>query len=209
MLFAYQTSRQEATKESPLFLMHGRDPRLPTEAALGYPSEREHVDFGEYGAELAENLTEAWETAQSCIKQAQKKQKNYNSHTSSTPSRIGQWVFVFKPAAKSGPAYKFAQPFHGPYRVVELTFNNAKVHPVDRPEEPIFVALDRLQRCSEEIPDAFWPRKTKEGGTVVIAPPKTDKPAESLDVAVADVPTECAVPERSPKEATKKATTTP
>ena len=42
-------------------------------AALDYPSKREHVDLGEYGTELAENLTEAWETAWSCIKLAQKK----------------------------------------------------------------------------------------------------------------------------------------
>ena len=50
--------------------MYGRDPRLPTEA---YPMEREHVDLGEYGTELAENLTEALESARSCIKQAQRK----------------------------------------------------------------------------------------------------------------------------------------
>ena len=43
--------------------MHGRDPRLLTEAALDYPVEREHVHLGEYGAELAENLIEAWESA--------------------------------------------------------------------------------------------------------------------------------------------------
>ena len=54
---------EEATKESPFFLMQGRDLRLPTEAALHYPMEREHVDLGEHGTELAENLTEAWESA--------------------------------------------------------------------------------------------------------------------------------------------------
>ena len=136
---------------------------MPTEAALGYPSKPDNVDLGEYGAELAENLTEAWETAWSCIKLAQKKQKkNYDHRTSPTPFRIGQRVFVYKPSVRSGPAYKFARPFHGPYRVVELTANNAKVRPVDRPEEePIFVALDHLRKCSDEIPDAFWPRRTK------------------------------------------------
>ena len=109
MLFAYRTSRQEATKESPFFLMHGTDPQLMTEAALHYPVEREHVDLREYGAELAENLTEAWESARSCIKQAHSKQKkNYDSCASaslSAPFRVGQRVFVYKPSAKSGPAY--------------------------------------------------------------------------------------------------------
>ena len=72
VLFAYRTSRQEATKESPFFLMHGRDPRLPTETALDFPMERGRVDLGEYGAELAENLTEAWESARSCTVGAKK-----------------------------------------------------------------------------------------------------------------------------------------
>ena len=109
--------------------------------------EREHVDLGEYGAELTEKLTEAWETAWNCIKQAQQKQKkNYDRRTAPVPFRVGQRVFVYKPAAKSGPAYKFARPFHEPYHVVELTVNNVKVRLVDRPEEePIFVASEDVR----------------------------------------------------------------
>ena len=165
VLFAYQTSRQEATKDSPFFLMHGRDPRLPTEAALDYPVEREHNDLGEDGAELAENLTEAWESARSCIKQAQSKQKkNYDSRasTSSAPFRVGQRVFVYKPSAKSGPAYKFARPFHRPYRVVELTANNASPSSRQTRGGADIRALDRLRRCSDEIPHLFWPRKVEQ-----------------------------------------------
>ena len=63
--------------------------------------------------------------------------------------------------------------------MVELTANNAKVRPVDRPEEPIFVPLDRLRRCSDEIPASFWPRTTKEGGIVTIDPPITDEPTDA------------------------------
>ncbi len=36
------------------------------------------------------------------------------------------------PAAKSGKSRKFARPFHGPYRVIELSNNNAKVIPIDQ-----------------------------------------------------------------------------
>ena len=34
LLFAYRVSVQESTKESPFFLLYGRDPRIPTETAL-------------------------------------------------------------------------------------------------------------------------------------------------------------------------------
>ena len=49
VLFAYRTSMQESTKESPFFLMYGRDPRLPTATALSWPMERSMVDLEEYG----------------------------------------------------------------------------------------------------------------------------------------------------------------
>ena len=70
----------------------------------------------------------------------------------------GQRVFLFKPAEKTGPARKFARPFHGPYRIVELDSNTAKICHVDRPEEDaILVALERLQKCPEEVANDFWP----------------------------------------------------
>ena len=80
-------------------------------------------------------------------------------------------MFLYKPSAKTGKAYKFTRPFFGPYRIVELTPNDAKIRPIDKPsEEPIFVALDRLRRCPEEVPDEFWP--TRAGKKT--SPPKTE-----------------------------------
>ena len=34
VLFAYRSTMQHSTGESPFFLLYGRDPQLPTEAAL-------------------------------------------------------------------------------------------------------------------------------------------------------------------------------
>ena len=67
VLFAYWTSMQESTKESPFFLMHECDPRLPTATTLSWPIERSMVDLGEH---LATNLAEAWKVAQEAIQQA-------------------------------------------------------------------------------------------------------------------------------------------
>ena len=67
---------------------------------------------------------------------------------------------MYKPAERSVSAYKFACPYHGPYRILEVTSNNAKIRPVDKPQdEPILVALSRLLRCPEEIVDEFWPTR--------------------------------------------------
>ena len=43
VLFAYRASQQDSTLESPFFLMYGRDPRLPTPAALSPAMVRTNV----------------------------------------------------------------------------------------------------------------------------------------------------------------------
>ena len=92
---------------------------------------------------------------------------------------VGDRVFVYMPSAKKGKAHKFARPFHGPFRVIELTANDAKVCPVNRPKaDPIFVSLDRVRYCPEEIsPEESWPhrsvqRKTRENDLSVLASPE-------------------------------------
>ena len=76
---------------------------------------------------------------------------------------VRERVLLLKLAEKTVQARKFARPFHGPYRVVEIDSNTAKICRVDKPnEEPILVALERLCRCPEEIGDECWPlAKTK------------------------------------------------
>ena len=66
---------QSSTQESPFYWMHGRDPKLPTEAALTIPPMREHVDLDSYKSELVSNLAHAWKMAQEHVKQAQRRQK--------------------------------------------------------------------------------------------------------------------------------------
>ena len=63
VLFAYRASPQESSRESPFFLLHGRDPRLPTKVALTPPPPRTEVDLMEYKAELRVRLSEAWTLA--------------------------------------------------------------------------------------------------------------------------------------------------
>ena len=52
VLYAYRVSAQESTRESPFFLMFGRDPRQPTEEALSCPTNPYMVDLDDYKSEL-------------------------------------------------------------------------------------------------------------------------------------------------------------
>ena len=146
---------QESTREYPFFLLYGRDARLPTEAALTKPRTCYQVDIDDFKTDLVCNLSVAWSSAQQNIGQAQRKQKQqYDGKAKSRKYCVGDWVFFHMPSEVRGKAWKFARPFHGPYRILELTPVNASVRLVDRPQDqPIFVSLDRIRRCPEEIPD--------------------------------------------------------
>ena len=57
------------------------------------------------------------------------------------------------PASKTGPFRKLSRPYKGPYWVVDTYPNGAEVHPIGKSRaEVIRVALERLRRCPEEIP---------------------------------------------------------
>ena len=109
----------------------------------------------------------AWESARGAITKAQKKQKAFYDKKTRPPNfAVGERVFLFKPAEKTGQNRKFARPYHGPFRVCELGTNTAKICRVDRPQDDsILVTLARLRRCPEEIPDMFWPQPTQRTRT--------------------------------------------
>ena len=85
VLFAHHASPQESTKESPFYLLYGRDPQLPTEEALSPPTQRTIVDIDNYKTEVTVNLQEAWELVKKNIKRAQHKQKKETTGTLETP----------------------------------------------------------------------------------------------------------------------------
>lgn len=112
----------------------------------------------EYGIDLYQKLTTTWEVARKCVRQAQQRQKvQYDRRSTVNPYKAGERVFLFKPTEKTGEARKLTCPFHGPYRIVELDTNTPTLKRVDRPEEDVRVAIDRLRRCPEEIGSDFWP----------------------------------------------------
>ena len=56
LLFSYRVSVQDSTKESPFFLLYGRDPQLPTETALTQPRTPYMIDIDDYKTELVTSM---------------------------------------------------------------------------------------------------------------------------------------------------------
>ena len=181
-LFAYRASLQESTQESPFYLLYGRDPQLPTTEMLSLPKERCLIDVGDYIEEITTHMSTAWERAQGQVKKAQKKQKQqHDKHAHPATFSNGDRVFVYMPAKTTGKTRKFARPFHGPYRVLEVFEQGVSVRPIDDPRaNPIRVSLDRVRRCPEEMPDAFWPNRRQASRQN-----DSDKSEQSLDGGLA------------------------
>ena len=145
VLFAYRASVQESIKESPFYLLYGRDPRLPTTLEVDALS-REEIHVDSYKKEMSTKLIEAWELAKVANRRAQDRQKTqYDRQTKPSQFSVGDRDFVYMPAAKACKAYKFARPFYGPYRIIEQNDLGVVVRPVDRSlMKPIRVAYDRV-----------------------------------------------------------------
>ena len=159
VLFAYRASQQSSTCESPFFLVYGCDPRLPVPDALCAKKSRMTVDLKEYGIELHQKMSAAWELARQSVKRAQRRQKDYYDRwATALPFRVGERAFLYKPMEKTGEARKLARPFHGPYRIQEMGTNTATIVCINQPEgEPLLVSLERLRRCPKELGNECWP----------------------------------------------------
>ena len=119
------------------------------------------------------------------VQKAQQRQKHQHDRRAQDPGfRVGDRVFVYMPAKKSGKAHKFAKPFQGPYRIVSLFENGAEVRLVDKPSAgTIRVALNRVRRCPCDIPDS---RDEQQGSVELTA--VDDAATSLLDGSLLDDP---------------------
>ena len=121
LLFAYWSTMQPSTGESPLFLLYGRDPQPPTDIALSPPVVRHTMDLDGYKSIMLMTMSSAWKLAQENLQKAQKKQKyQHDKRTRNTEFTVGDRVFVYMAAIRNGLAYKLTRPYKGPYLHIQM-----------------------------------------------------------------------------------------
>jgi hypothetical protein len=92
------------------------------------------------------------------LKDAQQRKKT--SVSKELDLKVRDRVMVYMPKEKKGKSRKVARPYFGPYRVLKVTPSNVEVRLVDKPAEPsIFVSLDRVRACYQELGDVSWSGK--------------------------------------------------
>ena len=99
LLFAYRVSAQASTRESPFFLVYGRDARVPTETVLSHVRNPYMVDIDDYKVDLLANLSLAWRLAAENIQAAQNRQKKYYDRSANEINlKVGDRVMVYMPS---------------------------------------------------------------------------------------------------------------
>lgn len=98
VLFAYRTSRQDSTKFTPFYLMHGREAMLPVDALVPHSERRsdDHEALEEKVETLVELQKNVHEQARGNIKKAQERQKKQydKKHNTSTNIKVSILQFM-------------------------------------------------------------------------------------------------------------------
>ena len=178
VVFAYNTSVNSVTFETPFFLIHGREPLLPFHLLrkLDSPSSSIH----EYADSMLTQLKEAHTFIQHNIELAQAKQTaNYNSSHSPVNYTIGQHVWIYTPFHKKGLSPKLTQTWTGPYVIThQITPVTFKVKTLSHSFLADSVHVLRL--CPYTDPDAPLPSLIKfhDIESSLLSTPVDDTPSQ-------------------------------
>ena len=118
--FAYRTAIHSSTGETPFYVMHGRDPRIPGDLSIREEEERRTVN--EYKQELTSNLAKIQDEIRyygEIIRQ--NRERKINRERKEHSFIEGQLVWLYTRHRKKGLSVKLMFPWHGPYRIVALT----------------------------------------------------------------------------------------
>ena len=145
-IFAYNSSIQASSNESPFYLLYGRDPFLPSDAAL-FCTPSVYDERNHYASDLSKRLTFAWDLAKTHIVKAQEQQKSYYDRKAKPSNfNIGDRVMLFRSVQQKGRSKKLSHPWKGPFRIIKLSPSTAVLRSCDYPSKPTFkVNLNHLK----------------------------------------------------------------
>ncbi|CAK5046064.1 unnamed protein product [Meloidogyne enterolobii] len=122
VVFAYNTSVQASTKQSPYFILFFRDPIMPIDLRLSnWEGNTREEDMSDYLEENVKGLKQIWDSVKLSIEKAQKTQKdNADRDRKEHNFKIHDLVLVKIEHLPGDQAHKFRPKWSGPYRIIEI-----------------------------------------------------------------------------------------
>ena len=143
MLFAYRTSVHESTKDTPFFLMFGRDPITPLDRSLLPHVNMHWIDDPNFKQIMMHRLEKAWTQSRDNIETTQ---ANFTKYHKVNPVgyQKGDLVRIYFPVVKQGKTLKLSRLWKGPYRVLKVMDSNLLLQSLIKPEN---LQLIHKNRC--------------------------------------------------------------
>ena len=98
---------------------------------------------------------------QLAVSQTQATQRQYKGHydqtTIETRLKVGDWVLIRFPAEETGARRKLSHPWHGPYRVTHLNYQDATAVKVYFPhKDALQVHFSRVCPAPSDFPAGYY-----------------------------------------------------
>jgi hypothetical protein len=138
VLLAYRTTPHHTLKQSPFYLLYGRNPRYPFDTLVSrvpLDDEELNVNAAEHVDRLIEKLKVADKAVRERLLKADERRVQANdAMTKVTTFAIGDKVWLHNAVVKTGLSRKLTSPWTGPYQIVDSYDNlvNYKVHQLDK-----------------------------------------------------------------------------
>ena len=201
VLFAYRTAVHDSTGYTPFLVMFGRSPNLPVDVMLGRYREDSGSSVPKYVQRTRALMKAAFSDVHKRIKKSHYKQKGVADQRCVVYEfQVGDRVWLYVPAVRTGQTKKLASLWRGPYTVIDkLNAVNYRIQLMGG-NKTLVVHHNRLKLCKsnpteddvllEETPPAAAetqpPESESNAGLVIIEngmlpfEPEMVQPAEVL-----------------------------
>jgi len=153
-LYAYRTTIHTATRETPFFLMFGRDPITPLDQILLTPAKK-YMEVPNYKEQMIRTFQEVWTKAARNIETAQKNSEKYYK-TRPLQYTVGDLVNVYSPVVKKGRTKKLTKQWLGPYRIIAVRDTTLTVQKLSNVKK---IEQVHMNRCKQVRVPTMMPLK--------------------------------------------------
>ena len=157
VMSAYRASPQEASQQSPNFLMWGREVRTSVDQLFEPPdAEAEYRTYPEFVAERLRVKRESYSLVRKHLGvNAERMKDRYDMRVRPDAFTVGQWVWYYSPRRYRGRSPKWQRCYAGPYLVVAKRDQRNYVIQLRKRSQPFTVHVDKLKAVLGDTPESW------------------------------------------------------